>query len=105
MIELCLVRHAQPEWEPGGRAVDDPSLSELGRRHLGRLSKLMVPRQFRAGEVIIKENDQAAGFFVIECGKMSETWIVTDSLGRLMTSGEITAEELASITAAATPTP
>ncbi len=47
-----------------------PIFSELGRRHLGRLSKLMVQRQFRAGEVIIKENDQAAGFFVISSGKV-----------------------------------
>jgi len=47
-----------------------PIFSELGGRHLGRLSKLMVPRQFRAGEVIIKENDQAAGFFLITSGKV-----------------------------------
>lgn len=24
------MRHAQPEWEPGGRAVDDPGLTEFG---------------------------------------------------------------------------
>ncbi len=47
-----------------------PIFAELGGRHLGRLSKLMVPRQFRAGDVIIKENDQAAGFFVISSGKV-----------------------------------
>src|SRR5688572_23853289 len=46
-----------------------PIFSELGRRDLERLSKLMVPRQIRAGEVIIKEGDQAAGFFVISSGK------------------------------------
>ncbi|MDQ2655394.1 MAG: ester cyclase, partial [Chloroflexota bacterium] len=50
-------------------------------------------------------NWSAAGFFVIECGKISENWLVTDSLGRLMTSGEITEEELAGITAEATPAP
>jgi ketosteroid isomerase-like protein len=50
-------------------------------------------------------NWSAAGFFDIECGKMAETWIVTDSLGRLMTSGDITAEELTGITAEATPVP
>lgn len=47
-----------------------PIFSELGRRHLGRLSKLMVARTFRAGEVIIKEDDQAAGFFIISTGKV-----------------------------------
>ncbi len=47
-----------------------PIFSELGRRDLERLSKLMVPRAVRAGEVIIKEGDQAAGFFVISSGKV-----------------------------------
>ncbi len=47
-----------------------PIFSELGRRDLGRLGKLMVPRMVKAGEVIIKEGDQAAGFFVIDSGKV-----------------------------------
>jgi len=47
-----------------------PIFSELGRRDLERLSKLMVPRPVKAGEVIIKEGDQAAGFFVINTGKV-----------------------------------
>ncbi len=47
-----------------------PIFSELGRRALSRLSKLMVPRSFKAGDIIIKENDQAAGFFVISSGKV-----------------------------------
>jgi len=29
-VDIVLVRHAQPEWEPGGRAVDDPGLTGLG---------------------------------------------------------------------------
>jgi CRP-like cAMP-binding protein len=44
--------------------------SGVDRRHLKRLSKLMVPRTFKAGDVIIKEKDQAAGFFVIASGKV-----------------------------------
>lgn len=48
---------------------DIPIFSELGRRDLDRLAKLMVPRQFKSGDVIIKENDQAAGFFVLTSGK------------------------------------
>ncbi len=47
-----------------------PIFSELNRRDLDRVAKLMVPRAVRAGEVIIKENDQAAGFFVISSGKV-----------------------------------
>lgn len=29
-MEIVLVRHAQPDWEPDGRAVDDPGLTEFG---------------------------------------------------------------------------
>lgn len=46
-----------------------PIFSELSRRDLDRLARLMVPRKFTAGDVIIKENDQAAGFFVLTSGK------------------------------------
>jgi CRP-like cAMP-binding protein len=47
-----------------------PIFSELSRRDLERLSRLMVPRTVKAGEVIIKEGDQAAGFFVVTKGKL-----------------------------------
>ena len=46
-----------------------PIFEDLGKRDLERLGKLMVPRQVKAGEVVIKEGDQAAGFFVISTGK------------------------------------
>lgn len=45
----------------------------------------------------------------IACGQIAETWVVGDSLGRLMAIGVITPEELAQVTAdadaAATPAP
>lgn len=47
-----------------------PMFSELSKKDLERLSRLMVPRSVKAGETIIKENDQAAGFFVISTGKV-----------------------------------
>jgi len=47
-----------------------PIFSELGRRDLGRLAKVMVSRAVKGGEVIIKEGDQAAGFFVVSSGKL-----------------------------------
>lgn len=47
-----------------------PLFADLGKRDLERLAKLMVPRTVKAGEVIIKENDQAAGFFVVSDGKL-----------------------------------
>jgi CRP-like cAMP-binding protein len=47
-----------------------PIFSELGRKDLERLGKLMVPRTVKAGEAVIEENDQAAGFFVVSSGKL-----------------------------------
>lgn len=31
-MEIVLVRHAQPNWEPDDRAIDNPGLTEFGRR-------------------------------------------------------------------------
>jgi CRP/FNR family cyclic AMP-dependent transcriptional regulator len=45
-----------------------PIFSELSKRDLNRVGKLMVSRPVKAGEVIIKEGDQAAGFFIISTG-------------------------------------
>ena len=47
-----------------------PIFSELSRRDIDRLAKLMVPRLAKTGEVIINENDQAAGVFIIVSGKV-----------------------------------
>ncbi len=46
MIELWLVRHAQPEWEPNGRAVDEPALSELGRAQADALAEALESELF-----------------------------------------------------------
>jgi CRP-like cAMP-binding protein len=65
-----------------------PIFSELGRRDLDRVAKLMVPRSIKAGEVIIKENDQAAGFFIITSGKVEVVrGADTESPQRLNTLG------------------
>jgi CRP-like cAMP-binding protein len=64
-----------------------PIFSELGRRDLGRLGKLMVPRPVKAGEVIIKEGDQAAGFFVISSGKVEVVHDVDGSAEKLAELG------------------
>jgi CRP-like cAMP-binding protein len=47
-----------------------PIFSELGRGDLSRLAKLMVERTVSAGDAVIEENDQAAGFFVVSKGKL-----------------------------------
>lgn len=64
-----------------------PIFSELGRRDLDRLVKLMVPRPVKAGEVIIKEGDQAAGFFVISSGKVEVVHDVDGSAEKLAELG------------------
>jgi CRP-like cAMP-binding protein len=47
-----------------------PIFSELAPRDLDRLAAIVVPRQAKRGEVIIKEGDQAAGVFIIVSGKV-----------------------------------
>lgn len=47
-----------------------PIFAGLDRKHLKRLSSLMVPRSFKAGAAIVQERDQPAGFFVIASGKV-----------------------------------
>jgi CRP-like cAMP-binding protein len=47
-----------------------PIFADLGKRDLERLAKLMVPRNVATGETIIKEHDQAAGFFIVSTGKV-----------------------------------
>lgn len=46
MIEIVLVRHAQPDWEPGGRAVDEPHLTDLGRRQAERIAEALGKERF-----------------------------------------------------------
>jgi broad specificity phosphatase PhoE len=38
-VELILIRHAQPDWAPGGIARNDPELSGLGVRQAERLGE------------------------------------------------------------------
>lgn len=47
-----------------------PIFAGLDRKHLKRLSKLMVPRSFEAREAIVQEKGRPAGFFVIASGKV-----------------------------------
>jgi CRP/FNR family cyclic AMP-dependent transcriptional regulator len=47
-----------------------PLFSELDRRALGRLAKGTVRRQFAAGDVIVKEGEQAVAFFYLLSGRV-----------------------------------
>jgi len=48
LIEIVLVRHAQPDWEPGGRAVDHPALSAHGRLQAEALAEALAGERFDA---------------------------------------------------------
>ena len=47
-----------------------PLFAGLESADLQRLGRILVPRQYEAGEVILKEGDEAVGFFVISSGKV-----------------------------------
>jgi CRP-like cAMP-binding protein len=47
-----------------------PLFSHLKRGDLTRLGKAVVPRKHAAGEMVVKEGDQAAGFFIITKGRV-----------------------------------
>ena len=46
-----------------------PLFSQLGHRDLKRLAKGAVIRRFEKGHVIVKEGEQAVGFFLIVSGR------------------------------------
>jgi len=48
VIELVLVRHGEPHWEPGGRAVDQPQLTELGHRQARCVADVLGGESFDA---------------------------------------------------------
>lgn len=47
-MEIVLVRHAQPDWEPDGRAVDDPGLTPLGHDQAKLAAEALAGRSFDA---------------------------------------------------------
>lgn len=47
-MDIVLVRHAQPDWEPGGLAQDDPELTELGQRQALRVAEALEGEHFDA---------------------------------------------------------
>ena len=47
-MEIVLVRHAQPNWEPDGRAVDDPDLTALGGEQAKHTAEALADQHFDA---------------------------------------------------------
>ncbi|KPK21534.1 MAG: hypothetical protein AMJ76_02430, partial [Dehalococcoidia bacterium SM23_28_1] len=54
-----------------------PLFAEFGSAELKRLARDLYPRQYRAGEVILKEGEEAAGFYIVSSGQVE----VVKSLG------------------------
>jgi len=47
-LQIVLVRHGQPDWEPGGVAVDEPELTALGRAQAERAALALAAESFDA---------------------------------------------------------
>ena len=47
-MELILVRHGQPDWEPGGLAVDNPNLTPLGHAQARCVAQALAEEHFDA---------------------------------------------------------
>jgi probable phosphoglycerate mutase len=47
-LEIVLVRHAQPDWEPDDRAVDNPGLTALGQRQADCVAATLTREDFDA---------------------------------------------------------
>jgi broad specificity phosphatase PhoE len=47
-LEIVLVRHAQPDWEPDDRAVDNPGLTALGQRQADCVATTLLLEDFDA---------------------------------------------------------
>jgi probable phosphoglycerate mutase len=45
-MEIVLVRHGEPDWEPGGLAVDDPELTDFGREQAERAARALSAEAF-----------------------------------------------------------
>ena len=47
-MEVILVRHGQPDWEPGGLAVDNPTLTPLGHAQARSVARALAQESFDA---------------------------------------------------------
>jgi probable phosphoglycerate mutase len=47
-LEITLIRHAQPDWEPDDSAVDEPTLTEHGREQSLRTARALAGERYDA---------------------------------------------------------
>jgi probable phosphoglycerate mutase len=45
-VEIVLIRHGEPDWEPRGFAVDDPELTPRGRAQAERAAQILTGESF-----------------------------------------------------------
>lgn len=50
-----------------------PLFSQLSRKDLSRLGRAVVERNYKKGETIVKEGEQAVAFFIIASGRVEVT--------------------------------
>ncbi|MGE0489977.1 MAG: histidine phosphatase family protein [Vulcanimicrobiota bacterium] len=62
MVEIVLVRHAQPNWEPNGKAVNDPCLTDYGQQQAIQLASALEGKEFDAFYVspLVRARETAA---------------------------------------------
>ncbi len=94
MIEIVLVRHAQPDWEPGGRAVDHPELSAHGRLQAAAVAEALAGEHFdHAYTSTLERAIETAEFVTRRSGLRFEQCAWLDEL-RLPTLEGHTAEQV-----------
>ena len=59
-----------------------PIFSELGRRELASVERILHKREYSAGEVIFRQDEPGLGMYIIETGRVS---ILTDDSHNSMT--------------------
>jgi len=47
-----------------------PLFAGFGSAELKRLTRDLYPRQYRAGDVVLKEGEEAAGFYIVSSGQV-----------------------------------
>ncbi len=47
-----------------------PLFARFGSAELKRLARALYPRQYQAGEVILKEGEEAVGFYIVSSGQL-----------------------------------
>ena len=93
MTEIVLVRHGEPRWEPGGRAVDEPELTPLGHEQARRVAKTLEGERFDVVYVSpLRRARQTASPVLEALGHEPVVWSCLSKLGRPTLEGKTGAQ-------------